>query len=134
LSRSESAHPASANQTLLRCGADRTNQSPDFRLTGSTRQRLRVARLLVWERITTRGSAGAPRLAVVGASVSLHGSRSAGAYLRSPPQLPSESQDSDRGEYGQRQDGRDRSRHRKRQEACGGEETIDYKLMVVAPS
>jgi len=45
LSGSQSAHPASANQTLLRCGADRTNQSPDFRLTGSTRQPLRVARL-----------------------------------------------------------------------------------------
>src|SRR6476659_7611030 len=82
----------------------------------------RAARLLVWERITTRGSAGAPRLAVVGASVSPHGSRSAGAYLRSPPQLPCESQDSDRGEYGQRQDGGDRNRHRKHQEGRGGGE------------
>jgi hypothetical protein len=69
LSGSESAHPASANQTLLRCGADRTNQSPDFRLTGSTRQSLRIARLLVWERITTHVTARALSSAVVRASV-----------------------------------------------------------------
>src|ERR1700742_219240 len=63
-----------------------------------------------------------------------HGSRSAGADLRAPPQLPREAQDSDRGEYGQRKDGRDRSRHRKHQERRGGgEEPIDYKLMVVTP-
>ena len=46
-------------------------------------------------------------------SFSPYGSRYPGAYLRAPPQLPCESQDSDRGKNGQRQDGGDGNRYRK---------------------
>jgi hypothetical protein len=68
-SRSEMSAPGLALTADFQCGAARTNHSREFRLTGRTRQSLRIARLLVWERITTCGSARALRPAGAGASV-----------------------------------------------------------------
>jgi hypothetical protein len=47
-SGSDTAHPGSADLTLLRCSADRPNQISGFRFTGSPRQPIWVARLVIW--------------------------------------------------------------------------------------